>query len=114
MPGRNRRRVAGAPTIRKGRVAVDHESWPIELFVWKDANSHWGDQDLGEIIDEPLPKRKTVGFVVHENDERVLVVGTDDRERDSAVVKVADTIEIPPELILERYTLVRKGSRRRA
>lgn len=102
MPGKN--------TIRKGRREVPHEDWPIELVVWKDANSHWGDHDLSEVIDEPLPLRKSVGFVVDENADRLLLVGTDDRERDSAVVKVADCMEIPPELIVDRFPL-RKGRR---
>lgn len=103
MPGKNE--------IRKGRVEVQHEEWSIELIIWKDAVSHWGDQDLGEIIDEPLPRRKAVGFIVDENDERVLMVAIDDRERDSAVVKVADATKVPQELILERYPL-RKGRRK--
>lgn len=102
--------MPGAKTVRKGRVPVEHAEWPIELIIWKDANSHYGDHELGEIIDEPLPVRKSVGFVVDENKERVVLVGTDDRERDSAVVKVADTLEIPPELIVERF-LLRKGRR---
>lgn len=105
MPGKN--------TVRKGRVAVEHEEWPIELITWKDANSHWGDHALSEIIDEPLPKRHSVGFVVDENAERIVLVGTDDRERDSAVINVADAMEIPPELVIER-TPLRKGRRRAA
>lgn len=82
----------------------------MELIVWKDANSHWGDHELAEIIDEPLPLRKSVGFLVDENEERVILVAIDDRERDSAVVKASDFTEIPPELIVERYSL-RKGRR---
>jgi len=105
--------MPGRKAVRKGRVPVDHEEWAIELIVWKDAASDWGDHALSEIVDEPLPLRKSVGFVVDENSDRVLLVGTDDRERDSAVVNVGDALKIPPELIVERYPL-RKGRRHAA
>lgn len=113
MPGK---KTARKPDVQRGRRLVEHDDWPPTIIVWVDANSHNGDYPLAEVLGDALPLRRSIGFVVAEDDEKIVLAGTDDRAKFSAVEHVADTLEIPHCLVRERVALKpivtkRKGRR---
>lgn len=82
---------------------------PIERIEWSDAGSCLGNwRDIAQLTDQDLELHNvsSVGYVVRENDEVVLIVQSLSPDPSSDIVKAADGLRIIKANIISRITLI--------
>lgn len=63
------------------------------VVEWVDAASKWGDYKLSDVV-EPLPLRKSIGFLTRHDKAEVRLASTDDRAN-ADLDSVGDILRIP-------------------
>jgi hypothetical protein len=94
-------RIVNPRIVKAGsRLVNQPNAWPPVIIVWVDAESHTLDNDMREVEANPLPERRSIGFLARNTKTHVTIVGTDDRyskgvEREM----VGDALRIPKGVI---------------
>lgn len=76
----------------------------VEFVIWKDAVSQWSRGQLDEASELGLARNVNIGWVVHENEERIVFCNG------TSSTGEMDHLVIPTANVVERIRLARRSS----